>query len=277
MTIFSKVKKKIKQIIKPKYIPIYKTVGMDEILKNKVALITGGDGEIGMCIAKKLISAGADVIITGRNIKKLEKAVNELGHKSQFIVLDINTTIIDIQEKVENAISIYGKIDILVNCIGTHVSREDFNFVNVTENEYDKIMNTNLKGTFFICQTIVNYFIKNKISGHILFISSNRGVEPAWSPYGISKWGMNGFCKGLAKELIKYGIVVNSISPGPVASRMNDYKNGESVYSNQNSINRLILSEEVANYAIMLVSSLGDALVGDTILITGGRGTIDYR
>lgn len=78
------------------------------------------------------------------------------------------------------------KINILVNYAGIH-NEKNLDFINITEKEYDDVLNTNLKGTFFISQAITKYFIKEKIKGNILFISSNGGSEPAWSPYSVLK------------------------------------------------------------------------------------------
>ena len=138
-------------------------------------------------------------------------------------------------------------------------------------------MNLNLKSTYFLSQTVAKYMIKNKIKGHILMISSNRAVEPSWSPYSISKLGLNGITRGLAKELLKYNIIVNGIAPGPTATSMQDYQNGDSIETNQNLIERYTMPEEVAEYALLLVSDLGNTIIGDTIYMTGGRGIIDIR
>lgn len=87
-------------------------------------------------------------------------------------------------------------------------------------------MDVNLKGTFFACQSIGKYMKANKVKGAILLVSSSRGSEPAWSPYGISKWGLKGLTKGLGKMFAPYGINVNAIAPGSTATRLIGIKEG---------------------------------------------------
>lgn len=147
----------------------------------------------------------------------------------------------------------------------------------MTPEEYDRVMDINLKGTFFACQAVGKYMMLNNIKGHILLISSSRGSEPAWSPYGISKWGMKGLTKGLAKMLIPHGIVVNTIAPGSTATELIGVKEGDSIYSTENEESRYIVPDEVGMLAKLLVSDAGNMIVGETIHISGGRGVFDIR
>ena len=122
---------------------------------------------------------------------------------------------------------------------------------------------------------MAKYMVRNKIKGHILNISSSSALRPAWSPYNISKWGVDGFTRGLADELIKYGIIVNAIGPGPTATPMlvNDTSEG-GLYHPTNPSGRFLLPSEVAHLAVFMVSDYGNMIVGDTYYITGGAGTI---
>ena len=181
------------------------------------------------------------------------------------------------QSKIEEASQYFGNIDILVNSAGIHTKRHGFDFYNVTEEEYDKVMDVNLKGTFFMCQTVGNYMIKNKIKGHILIISSQSALEPSWSPYRLSKLGISGITKGIAQKLLPFNIVVNAIGPGPTATTMQDDLIRGSIFTVDNPINRYTLPEEIAQYAKMLVSHLGDTIVGHTIYMSGGRGIIEMK
>ena len=112
---------------------------------------------------------------------------------------------------------------------------------------------------------------------HILIISSSRGSEPAWSPYGISKWALNGLIRGLAQMLLPYGIIVNGISPGATATELIGIKEDDSIYSTENGEGRLIMPDEIANVAKLLVGPAGDMIVGETIHVSGGRGVFDIR
>lgn len=124
-----------------------------------------------------------------------------------------------IPEKIKEAASLYeeNRIDILVNSAGIH---HTLSFDNMTEEEFDRIMDTNVKGTFFVSWAVGNYMIENRIKGHILNISSSSALRPAWELYQISKWAIRGFTLGLAEKLQLYGIVVNAIAPGQTATPM---------------------------------------------------------
>ncbi len=150
-------------------------------------------------------------------------------------------------------------------------------FWDIGENEYDQIMGVNTKGTFFLCQEVAKYMIKNNIKGHILNISSASSIRPAWTPYQMSKWAIRGFTVGLADLLLPYGIIVNAIAPGPVATKMIGYKKGEPINSMTNPSGRCLMPEEIANLATVMVSNLGDMIVGDTLYVTGGGGTISMH
>ena len=274
--------KKLKRIItgtvvalkSKNYVPIQHTVNGD-LLKDKVALITGGSGGIGFAIAKEFLESGCKVIIAGTNEKKLSSKLEELGG-GKSVILNLSS-IKEIEESVSKAISIYGHIDILVNSAGIHSTKVFENFMEVEEKDYDSIMDINLKGTYFVTQKVAKHMVANKIHGHILNISSSTALEPAWSPYRLSKWGIKGMTLGFAQQLQPYGIIVNAIAPGSTATKLLGFKEGDSIYSADNGNHRLTLPSEIAEYAKIMVSGLGDMIVGDTLYISGGRGTIDRR
>ena len=259
-----------------KIVPIYIKADDKLILKNKVAIITGGSGGIGLAIAKRFIDSGCKVIICGTNEDKLKKICKDIGNNIKYLVLDLYK-VNEFDKKLDKAINMYGKIDILVNSAGMHVSRRNLDFTNVTEEEYNSIMNLNLKGMYFFTQKFAQYLIKNKISGNILMISSQSALEPSWSPYRISKKCMESITKGLAQTLIRYGIIVNGIGPGPTATKMQGFDTNDTLYTEQNPIKRYTTPEEIAEFALMLVSEYGKTIVGDTIYMSGGRGIIDLR
>ena len=168
-----------------------------------------------------------------------------------------------------------GSIDILVCSAGVHT--ENVNFWTMTPAEYDRVMDINLKGTFFMCQAVAKRMIFHKNRGKILLISSSRGSEPAWSPYGLSKWGMNGLTQGLAKILAPYGINVNSIAPGSTATSLIGVKEGDSICCEDNSFGRLCTPEEVGALARYLVNDSSTMINGETIHMSAGRGVWDIR
>lgn len=248
----------------------------DKLLEGKVALITGGTGGIGIAIAKTFLESGCKVIISGTSEEKLMNYSKELGSNCQYLKIDLNN-VKEFKDKVIEASRIFGTIDILVNSAGIHTVRPNFDFFTITEEEYDSVMNLNLKGTYFLSQEIGNYMIENNIKGHILMISSQSALEPSWSPYRLSKCGIDGITKGIAQRLLSYGIIVNGIGPGPTATAMQSYVDGDNIYTDLNPIKRYTMPMEVAMYARMLVSDLGNTIVGDTLYMSGGRGIVEIR
>ena len=184
-------------------------------------------------------------------------------------MLDINL----MDKKVSNAADMFpeNRIDILVNCAGV-ISKGSFE--EITEEEYDRVMDINMKGTYFMSKAVCKHMMRNKVKGHILNVSSSSALRNAWSPYQISKWAIKGFTKGLADEMISHGIVVNAIAPGPVATTMLGREDGDTLYNETNPAGRYSTPEEIANLAAFMVSNMGDMIVGDTFYITGGSGVI---
>lgn len=281
----AQVKALIRMITKTEKIPIPTPVDVQKVLDGKVALITGGTGGIGMAIARAFIGSGAKVILAGTNEKKLEDSIRSLGEQlsdvpsvSQALkpfrinVLDVGA----MPEKIEEASGFFEekRIDILVNCAGVN---DVDDFANVKEEDYDRVMDINVKGTFFMCQAVSNYMIKHKIKGHILNVSSSSALRPAWTPYPISKWAIRGFTMGLADTLLPHGIIVNAIAPGPTATAMVDRRPDEDIRMDSNPSGRMAVPGEIANLAVFMVSDMGNMIVGDTFYMTGGSGTISMH
>lgn len=223
-------------------------------------------------------SSGGGIVLTGTNEKKLSEKKSELEKISEkriySLVLNMNE-IEKFENKIEEITSLAGKIDGFVISSGVHT--ENVDFWKMTETEFDRVMDINLKGVYFFCKAVAKYFVHNKIKGKILLMSSSRGSEPAWSPYGISKWGINGMTEGLAKILSSYGITVNTIAPGTTATPLVNYKEGESIYSEENAFGRMVTVEEVGNLAAFLLSNSGNMMSGEVVHISGGRGVFDVR
>ena len=262
--------------------PVYTTANIvtlapNELLKGRCALITGGTSGIGFCIAKAFLDSGATVIITGRNNEKLKASCEKLAevHKDKIFGIVLDNTKVNMFEQVfHSAISLVGgrNIDILVNnagVLGGHIRT-----ASVTE--YDNVMNTNLRGVFFLSQLFGKYMKENHIEGNILNIASSSSLRPAVSAYTLSQWGIRGLTLGLARAFAPYGITVNGIAPGQTATPMllKDTSRG---LANNTILGRYALPEEIANMAVILVSGLGNTILGDIVYMTGGSALVSYE
>lgn len=247
----------------------------NELLKGRCALITGGTSGIGYSIAKAFLEAGAKVIITGRNEDRIQSSLASLGYQGMVFgfVLD-NAEVSSFEPTFERMKAAVGgsKIDILVNNAGVLGAV----MPNAESSAYDNILNTNLKGSFFLSQMIGKYMKENQIKGNILNIASSSSLRPAISAYTLSKWGIRGLTMGLAKALAPYGITVNGIAPGPTATPMLR-SDGNNITNNNIPLGRFVMPEEIANMAVFLVSGLGRSVIGDIVYMTGGAGVITYE
>lgn len=245
-----------------------------ELLRGKTALITGGTSGIGKAIATAFVKAGASVIITGRSQERIDKAIIDIKNTANNVtvigsVMD-NSNIDSIQSTIDSLLKSKRSIDILVNNAGINGGE----LSSCTEREYQDVMDTNLKGTIFITRRISNHMIESNCEGNILNICSSSSLRPATTAYTLSKWGMRGYTLGIAKQLIKHGIVVNGLAPGPTATPML-IKEGSNNYSLPNNPSqRFAAPEEIANIAVILTSEMGRMIVGDIIYMTGGAGVI---
>lgn len=252
----------------------------NEFLKGRTALITGGTSGIGYSIAKAFLDSGAMVCITGRNEEKLNRACLQLkAIRSSYkncvygITMD-NKNVSDFSKKIDRILQMQGvkSIDILVNNAGVLGG----DIATVTEETYNEILDTNLKGMFFLSQTIGKYMRDNHIRGNILNVASSSSLRPAVSAYTLTKWGTRGLTLGLAKVLAPYGITVNGIAPGPTATPMLGKGEGADIVFPANPLGRYVLPEELANMAVFLVSDMGRSVVGDIVYMTGGSGLVTF-
>lgn len=253
------------------------TLGSNELLKGRTALITGGTSGIGFSIAHLFLCSGASVCITGRDEARLEVSRKRLaemhphGECIQTCVLD-NRQVSSFQSKLEEIMNGLGKIDILVNNAGVLGGE----MPNAEESRYDTVLDTNLKGVFFLSQAVGKYMKENGIKGNILNIASSSSLRPAISAYTVSKWGLRGLTIGLAKALAPYGITVNGVAPGPTATPMQRKDRNADITNDRIPAGRYIMPEEIANMALFLVSDMGRMVMGDIVYMTGGSGVLTY-
>lgn len=244
----------------------------EDSLRERIALVTGGTSGIGLAIAERLNRAGCLVSIVGTSEERGSVALSRLGDGSYFVQADVST-----EDGAQRALSetkdyFSGRgPDILVNSAGRNGT---LHFPNVTAEEWDRIININLKGLLLVSQVVAKDMIERRCRGNILNVSSVSSFRPASGPYEVSKWGVRGLTLGMADELIKYGIVVNAIAPGPTATPMMGKADGDSLSLSWNPSGRMADAREIAELAAVLVSDAGRLVVGDTLCAGGGGGVV---
>lgn len=242
-------------------------IEQDKLLSGKKVLITGGSSGIGLGIAKKLHAMGANVLITGRDDKKLQKACSEIDEKNvSSLVWDLAQEEL-LKEKFKAAVEKLGGLDIIINNAGIYTPKA---LADITYSDWNLMMDINLKASYFLCQMTADYYIKNKIKGKIINIDSNRAFMGDYGPYGVSKWGIRGLTYGLARDLIKYGIIVNGVAPGTTATGINNINPNENIYDEREKNHRISVPEEIAEVVGFLVSGAAENIVGQIIVCDGG-------
>lgn len=237
-------------------------------LTGRVALITGATGGIGGAIAKKMKEAGATVVVTGRNIAKLNA---EFGDEFIKIPCDLAADGGAV-ELVMNTIEAAGKIDIVVNNAGI---TKDTLLMRMTDEQFDDVINTNLRSTFKICRACVMPMMKNRY-GRIINMASIIGVigGPGQANYAASKGGMISMTKSIAAEVGSRGITANCIAPGFIKTPMTDVLSDDlkKAYLAQIPAGRFGEPDDIANACVFLASSEAGYINGQTINVNGGMG-----
>ncbi|MBB1279847.1 SDR family NAD(P)-dependent oxidoreductase [Pseudoalteromonas sp. SR41-1] len=237
-------------------------------LAGRRVLITGGSSGIGFAIAQKAISEGAKVVITGRNMGKLEAAKLKISNDLLSIIQWDVSEISLIHSKLKDVSKLLGgKPNVLVNNAGILL---DQNFFTTTEDIWDKTYQVNSKSIYFLSQAIANDLIKCREKGKIINISSTSGFYGTAIPYGMTKWDVAGLTEGLGKKLAPHGIIVNGIAPGRTATSMLNKDSNDNIYDSLTSAKRYVMPEEIAELAIFLMSGSTNFIVGQTIVCDGG-------
>ncbi len=238
-------------------------------LTGRVALITGATGGIGGAIAHKMRDAGATVVVSGRNIAKLE---SEFGGDG-FIKLPCDLSADGgAVELVMNTIEAAGKIDILVNNAGI---TKDTLLMRMSDEQFDDVINTNLRACFKMCRAAIMPMMKNRF-GRIINMASIIGVigGAGQTNYAASKGGMIAMTKSIAAEVGSRGITANCIAPGFIQTPMTDVLPDElkKAYLSQIPAGRFGTPDDIANACVFLASDEASYINGQTLNINGGMG-----
>lgn len=248
-------------------------------LHGKTALITGANSGIGKAIAYEFAKEGAHVAINyfenkeeARKISEDIKDMEYKGQKSGYFLADVSSTS-QVQNMIDEIIKVLGRIDVLVNNAGIQTEKP---FVELTEEEVDRVWAVNLKGAFFCSQFVVRKMIELGMSGKIINISSvHQDIpRPLVAHYAASKGGIRMLTKVMALELAEYNITVNAIAPGAIATPMNERVLNDPESRQEVEIKipmrRFGNPEEVARVAVFLASEDASYVTGTTYYVDGG-------
>ena len=247
-------------------------------LEGKVAVVTGSGGGIGQAIACALADYGADVMCSSHNPDKAKKTADlvcEYGRKGISHAFDISN-VKEIEKFKEATLAAFGKVDILVNSAG--MNRRDF-VVDIKEEDFDRILQVNLKGVLFCCQAFGKGMIEQK-SGKIVNISSISSLlgHPTRGSYAASKGGLIQVSRVMATEWAPYNVCVNSISPAAIDTPFIDglKKSRERLDRELERIpmGRIGVTEDVVGAAVFYASRASDFVTGTNLFVDGGR-TVD--
>jgi gluconate 5-dehydrogenase len=246
-------------------------------LSEKVAIVTGASRGLGQYFARALAKSGADLVITSRDLSSLtefKQEIESLGRKALQVQLDVLSQS-DIDNMVRMTINEYGKIDILVNNAGLNIRKPS---TDVSQEDWDTILNTNLKGSFFCAQAAAKEMIKRK-HGRIINVGSCTcvfGMEGI-APYTASRGAILSMTRSLAAEWGKFGITVNVLAPGWFKTAQNAvlYENKEWVdyITERIPLNRPGQPHDLDGTVIFLASDASEYITGQIILVDGGFTT----
>lgn len=254
------------------------------LLKNKVAIITGGSRGIGREIAHAYANEGALISLVGRSQESLKKVENELlnkGSQAISIVCDV-TDEAQVQEMVQVTLQTFGAIDLLVNNAGS--AGPTTSIESLDSSDWDEVINSNLKSAFLCCKAVVPS-MKKRLGGRIINMSSVSGKRPLQyrAGYCASKMGIIGFTRTVASELGQYNITVNSICPGFVEgeriqsviskqadARGLDTETVEGEFKQSSPLNRFVTPADIAATAVFLASDHAIGITGEDLNVSSG-------
>jgi NAD(P)-dependent dehydrogenase (short-subunit alcohol dehydrogenase family) len=246
-------------------------------LSGKVAIVTGASRGLGQYFGRALAKAGADLVITSRKLSSLtdfKQEIQSLGKKALAVQVDVLSQS-DIENMVRAAVKEYGKIDILVNNAGLNIRSPSADF---SWEDWDTVLDTNLKGNFFCAQAVAKEMIKRKY-GRIINMGSCTcvfGMEGI-APYAASRGGVLMMTKSLAAEWGKYGITVNVLAPGWFKTAQNaalyENKHWVEYITSRIPLNRPGLPHDLDGAVIFLASDASAYITGQIILVDGGFTT----
>jgi glucose 1-dehydrogenase len=249
---------------------------MTKSLENRVALVTGSSSGIGQAIAEKLAQHGANIVINyighGEGAEETQKQVEAAGARAIIVKADVSD-VADLQGLIDRGWEAFGSVDILVNNAGMEKKAD---FWDVTEGDYDHVLDVNLRGSFFLTQAFVRRLKSAQKNGRIINISSVHEdmAFPGFASYCASKGGVRMLMRTLAVELGPLGFTINNVAPGAIATPMN-----KSLLEDKPKLNALLANiplgrlgttDDVADLVVFLASDAAAYVNGSTFTVDGG-------
>ncbi len=239
----------------------------------RIAVVTGGTRGIGLAIAERLAADGYDLLLTYRGDADAAKAASEAlastGRRIEVISADVSTAE-GATATIETATKTFGRIDVLVNNAG--ITRDNL-IMRMSEDDWDAVLSTNLKGTFLTSKAVVRPMLRQK-SGRIINITSvvGRMGNAGQANYAAAKAGLIGLTKTLAKEVGSRGITVNAVAPGFIDTRLTDVLPEElkKALLDATPLGRFGTVEDVANAVAFLASDQASYITGQVLSVDGG-------
>lgn len=243
------------------------------MLANRAALVTGASGGLGRAIAVTLAANGAAVIVAyGKNADAANEVVATIkaqGGQAVAVQADVSTPE-GAEALIKATIEAFGRIDILVNNAGI---KRDTLVLRMKDEDWDRVMETNLRGVFFLCRAAARPMLKQR-SGRIINMASIAGLigNAGQVNYSAAKAGLIGLTKALARELGSRSITVNAVAPGPIDAGMVDDLTPElrEAFVGQIPLGRLGAAADVANAVLFLASDQASYITGQTLAVDGG-------
>ncbi|MDI9878629.1 SDR family NAD(P)-dependent oxidoreductase [Flectobacillus longus] len=241
-------------------------------LTDKVVVITGAAGGLGKAFALAFAEQGAKIAVCDKNIQGAIETASEIKGAIAIEVDVANEQ--STQRMAQQVMDAFGRIDVLVNNAAIYATIQRKPFFEITEAEWDLVMNVNLKGVWMVSKAIFP-FMKNNGSGKIINISSATVMSgsPNWSHYVASKGGVIGFTRSMAKELGDFHINVNTIAPGFTLTEasLSIMENANKYGVDRGAIKRPSSAEDIVGTALYLASPASDFVTGQTIIVDGGK------